>query len=209
MKNRIIGIVLAAMMVVSVASVATAADDFKRYSVGLQAMYINPDVDCKDLPVLDAEPAITAGLTVEYFFTPSISAELVAAVAKHDLEIADQNLGSLWILPPSLYAKYHFMPKSKISPYIGVGVNWVYAWDEKLYLPGVGALDVDVEDSFGWAAKAGADIQVTDNLYLNVDVMYLSVETELNVKAGGATVLSGSDIDIDPWVYSIGAKYRF
>jgi outer membrane protein W len=39
--------------------------------------------------------------------------------------------------------------------------------------------------------------------------MYLSVETELNVKAGGASVLSGSDIDIDPWVYSIGAKYRF
>jgi outer membrane protein len=133
----------------------------------------------------------------------------VAAVAKHDLEIADQNLGSLWILPPSLYAKYHFMPKSKISPYIGVGVNWVKAWDEKLYLPGTGSLDVDVEDSFGWAAKAGADIQVSENLYLNVDVMYLSVETELNVKAGGASVLSGSDIDIDPWVYSIGAKYRF
>lgn len=208
MKNRIVGIVLAAMMVVSVASVATAADDFKRFSIGMQAMYINPDVDCNDLSALglglDAEPAVTAGITLEYFFTPSISAELVAAVAKHDLEIANQNLGSLWILPPSLYAKYHFMPESKISPYIGVGVNWVYAWDEKL-----AGLDVDVEDSFGWAAKAGADIQVTDNLYLNVDVMYLSVETELNVKAGGATVLSGSDIDIDPWVYSIGAKYRF
>lgn len=209
MKNRIVGIVLAALMVVSVASVSTAAEDFKRWSAGLQLMYINPDVDVADLSVLDAEPAITGGLTVEYFFTPSISAELVAAVAKHDLEIADQNLGSLWILPPSLYAKYHFMPKSKISPYIGVGVNWVKAWDEKLYLPGVGSLDVDVEDSFGWAAKAGADIQVTENLYLNVDVMYLSVETELNVKAGGASVLSGSDIDIDPWVYSIGAKYRF
>lgn len=209
MKNRIVGIVLAALMVVSVASVSTAAEDFKRWSAGLQLMYINPDVDVADLSVLDAEPAITGGLTVEYFFTPSISAELVAAVAKHDLEIADQNLGSLWILPPSLYAKYHFMPKSKISPYIGVGVNWVKAWDEKLYLPGVGSLDVDVEDSFGWAAKAGADIQVSENLYLNVDVMYLSVETELNVKAGGASVLSGSDIDIDPWVYSIGAKYRF
>jgi outer membrane protein len=208
-KNRIVGIVLAALMVVSVASVSTAAEDFKRWSAGLQLMYINPDVDVADLSVLDAEPAITGGLTVEYFFTPSISAELVAAVAKHDLEIADQNLGSLWILPPSLYAKYHFMPKSKISPYIGVGVNWVKAWDEKLYLPGVGSLDVDVEDSFGWAAKAGADIQVSENLYLNVDVMYLSVETELNVKAGGASVLSGSDIDIDPWVYSIGAKYRF
>jgi outer membrane protein len=208
-KNRIVGIVLAALMVVSVASVSTAAEDFKRWSAGLQLMYINPDVDVADLSVLDAEPAITGGLTVEYFFTPSISAELVAAVAKHDLEIADQNLGSLWILPPSLYAKYHFMPKSKISPYIGVGVNWVKAWDEKLYLPGTGSLDVDVEDSFGWAAKAGADIQVSENLYLNVDVMYLSVETELNVKAGGASVLSGSDIDIDPWVYSIGAKYRF
>lgn len=70
MKNRIVGIVLAALMVVSVASVSTAAEDFKRWSAGLQLMYINPDVDVADLSVLDAEPAITGGLTVEYFFTP-------------------------------------------------------------------------------------------------------------------------------------------
>jgi outer membrane protein W len=35
--------------------------------------------------------------------------------------------------------------------------------------------------------------------------MYLNVETELNLKG----VVKGVDLDVDPWVYSLGAKYRF
>ena len=208
MKNRILGVVLAAMMVVSVASVC-AAEDFQRYSVGIQMMYLNPDVDSIALNsvALSAEDAMTGGLTLEYFFTPNFSTELVAAIAHVDLELADNTIGSgeTWLLPPSLYVKYHPMPQWKISPYVGVGVDWIYAWDETLNIMGT-PVGVDIEDSFGWAAKVGADIKVTKNLYFNVDVMYLNNETEINIDAPGA---DGIDLDLKVWSYNIGMKYRF
>ncbi|MGE4544736.1 MAG: OmpW family protein [Pedobacter sp.] len=201
MKNRILGIVLAAMMVVSVASVC-AAEDFQRYSVGIQMMYLNPDVD-EVLGAVSASDEMTGGLTLEYFFTPNFSTELVAAVSNVDVKVGGATVGSAWLLPPSLYVKYHPMPQWKISPYVGVGVDWVYAWDEEL--DGLGA-DLDIEDSFGWAAKVGADIKVTKNLVFNVDVMYLNNETEMNIDALG---ISGADFDLKVWSYNIGMKYRF
>jgi outer membrane protein len=205
-KNRILGIVLAAMMVVSVASVC-AAEDFQRYSVGLQMMYLNPDVD-EVLGAVSAEDTMTGGLTLEYFITPNFSAELVAAIAHVDLEVADNTIGDgeAWLLPPSLYIKYHPMPQWKISPYVGVGVDWVYAWDESIRATDGSLVDLDIEDSFGWAAKVGADIKVTQNLYFNVDVMYLENETEMNIDALN---VSGADLDLKVWSYNIGMKYRF
>jgi outer membrane protein len=210
-KNRIVGIVLAALMVVSVASVSAAADDFKRYSVGVQMMYLTPDTDCSFTESVgigvSAEDTMTGGLTLEYFVTPNFSAELVAAVAHVDLQLNNNHLsgGEAWLLPPSLYVKYHPMPQWKISPYVGIGVDWVYAWDEKLNVTGTD-VDLDIEDSFGWAAKVGADIKITENLYANFDVMYLNNETEMNSDALG---LSGTDLDIKVWSYNIGMKYRF
>lgn len=199
MKNRILGVVLAAMMVVSVASVC-AAEDFQRYSVGFQMMYLNPDADETALGVVGADDAMTGGLTLEYFVTPNFSAELVAAVAHVDLQVAGATSGSAWLLPPSLYVKYHPMPQWKISPYVGAGMNWIYAWDEQIN----GYNSVDIDDSFGWAAKVGADIKLTENLYANVDVMYLSNETDVTLN--GAV---NADLDLKVWSYNIGMKYRF
>lgn len=209
MKNRILGIVLAAMMVVSVASVCSAADDFKRYSVGVQMMFLNPDIDCSTLSStgvgLSAEDTMTGGLTLEYFITPNFSAELVAAIAHVDLQLNDNDLsgGEAWLLPPSLYIKYHPMPQWKVSPYVGVGVDWVYAWDEQTNIMGT-TYKLDIEDSFGWAAKAGADIKITENLYANVDIMYLNNETEASIGGG-----EDFDVDLKVWSYNIGMKYRF
>ncbi len=205
MKNKIVGIVLAAMMVVSVASVSCAAEDFQRWGVGLQTMYLNPDADSIDVPILSAEDAMTGGLTVEYFFTPNFSTELVAAIAHVDLELADNVVGSgeTWLLPPSLYVKYHPMPQWKVSPYVGVGFDWVYAWDENLNVLGV-PVELEIDDSFGWAAKVGADVKITDNLFVNLDVMYLNNETEMKV-GGGPDI----DLDLKIWSYNIGMRYRF
>jgi outer membrane protein len=206
---RTAGVLLAAAFVFSMASIGFAAEDFKRFGVGAHIMYLLPDVDSVDFPgsVVSAEDTMTGGLTLEYFFMPYLSAELVAAVAHVDLEVANNQVGSgeAWLLPPSLYLKYHPMPQWKISPYVGVGVDWVYAWDEKVTVLGTN-MDLDIEDSFGWAAKVGADIRITDNLYANIDVMYLNNETEMNIEELG---VSGQDIDIRVWSYSIGMKYRF
>ena len=206
MKNKVVGIVLAAIMVVSVASVSFAAEDFKRWSVSTQIMYLNPDLDSEGIAsTLLAEDAMTGGLVVEYFFTPYISTELVAAVAHLDLEVMGGAIdGDTWILPPSLYVKYHPMPQWKISPYVGAGINWMYFWDETLNA-GAAKVGLDIDNSFGWNAKAGADIKLTENLYANVDVMYLDNETELDI----SDVARNLDVDVKVWSYNVGLKYRF
>jgi outer membrane protein len=190
-------------------STAMAAEDFKRWSVSTQIMYLDVDTDSVGADAaglgISTEDAMTGGLVVEYFFTPSISAELVAAVAHLDMDVAGGAIGGeAWVLPPSLYAKYHFMPESMISPYVGAGVNWMYFWDESLNAGG-STIGLNVDQSFGWNAKVGADIKITENLYANVDVMYLSNETEIDISGIARNV----DLDVKVMSYNVGLKYRF
>lgn len=201
----LVGALCAVVFAFSMVSTAMAAEDFKRWSVGTQIMYLDPDVDSEGIAsTLSAEDTMTGGLTVEYFFTPNISAELVAAIAHVDLDVGDGTIaGDTWVLPPSLYAKYHPMPQWKISPYIGAGVCWIMPWDETLKADGA-SIDLDIDSAFGWAAKVGADIHITGNLYANVDIMYLDAEHDMEI----ANVYD-YDLDLKVFSYNIGMKYRF
>jgi outer membrane protein len=202
-QTLLVGALCAMAIALSMVSTALAAEDFKRWSMGIHALYINPDTDTTGaLGNIDVEANLAPGITLEYFFTPYISTELVAAISKHDVEIDNDVYGSLWLLPPSLYLKYHPMPQAKISPFIGAGVNYVFAWDEKLDVNST----FEVEDSFGWAAKAGADIRLNENLFLTAEAMYYQIETEFSLRDLG---VNDEDIDLDSWIFSLGAKYRF
>jgi outer membrane protein len=200
-------VLLAALLVLATASVSLAAgQNFKRWSVGTQIMYLNPDVDENLVGLVSAEDTMTGGLTVEYFLTPNFSAELVAAVAHTDLVVkaggSEIGSGKAWLLPPSLYVKYHPMPQWKISPYVGGGFCWILPWDETLSITG-NRVDLKIDDAFGWAAKAGADIHIMGNLYANVDIMYLNAEHDAKVNG------TKFDLDLKVWSYNIGMKYRF
>jgi outer membrane protein len=51
----------------------------------------------------DVGDAITPEVDVTYFFTPNISAELIAATAQHSITYTgDTHLGNTWILPPAV-----------------------------------------------------------------------------------------------------------
>lgn len=210
MKRRelavLVGALCAVVFAFSMVSTAMAADDFKHWSIGTQIMYLNTDLDSEGIAsTLKAEDTMTGGLVVEYFFTPNLSAEVVAAVAHADLEVLDGVLnGSTWILPPSVYVKYHPMPQWKVSPYVGAGVNWIYYWDESLNVGGTN-LDLNIDNGFGWNVKVGADIKITENVYANLDIMYLNNETELDI----ADVARNADLDVEVWSYNVGLKYRF
>ena len=199
-------VLLAALLVLATASVSLAAgQNFKRWSVGTQIMFLMPDVDENLVGTVSAENTITGGLTVEYFITPNFSTELVAAVAHADLSAtvgADRASGNAWLLPPSLYVKYHPMPQWKISPYVGAGFCWILPWDETLYVNNQ-PVDLKIDDAFGWAAKAGADIHITGNLYANVDAMYLNAEHDAKLNGGKF------DLDLKVWSFNVGMKYRF
>lgn len=71
---------------------------------------------------------------LSYFLTDNIAFELIAATTRH--EVAGQatalgkvDVGSVWALPPTITAQYHFMPHSAFSPYVGVGLNAMFFYD--------------------------------------------------------------------------------
>ena len=83
---------------------------------------LNATVDNAYVPEID----------ISYFVTPNIALELIAATTKHDVGASDgTDLGSVWLLPPTLTLQYHFAPTSRFSPYIGAGLNYTIFYNEK------------------------------------------------------------------------------
>lgn len=146
-----------------------------------------------------------------YFVTDSIAFELIAATATHTVttyasgasEDSNLNLGEVSLLPPTLLAQYH-MPFGKLKPYVGLGLNYTF-----FYGGSPGAFKgVEYDNSFGWAAQVGADLDVGDNFYINFDVKRIAISSDVVVQQfSGADVTA--DVDINPWVAGLGIGYRF
>ena len=147
---------------------------------------------------------------ITYFFDENWSVELILATAKHDVEAVgtaagDLDLGSVWLLPPTLTGQYHFTGGNFV-PYLGAGVNLTlfYGVDE-----GPVADDVEYDTSLGFALQGGLDYMLNDKWFLNVDVKRLFLSTDVTVDATsalGATV--GADVDINPWIIGFGVGVK-
>lgn len=139
-----------------------------------------------------------------YFVTDNIALELIAATTKHDVtHSSGLGLGEVNLLPPTLTLQYHLMPKERLSPYVGAGVNYTIFYNEDA--PGGAVTSIDYDNAFGFALQAGVDYAVADNWYLNVDVKKIFLSTDVSINGGAIT----ADVDLDPWVVGFGVGYRF
>lgn len=139
-------------------------------------------------------------IDVTYFFSPSISAELVLTYPqKHDVSAGGTRIGSLKHLPPTLTAQYRFTGLGAFTPYVGAGIN--YTRFSSVQLPA--GVDID-RSSVGAALQVGVDIPLTAQLSLNVDVKKLQIRTD--VSAGGAGL---GDFRVDPVLVGVGLGWRF
>lgn len=140
-------------------------------------------------------------IDVAYHFTPAWSAELVLTIPqRHTVSSGGVGLGSFRHLPPSLLLKYTFNAEGAFRPYLGGGLNATLIWSTDL---AGGALTLD-RWSFGPVGQAGFDFRLTDRLCLNADVKRMMIRTD--VKSGGVKV---TEARLDPWLYTIGLRYRF
>ncbi len=143
-------------------------------------------------------------LDISYFLSSNIAAELVLTYPQgHDVELSGTKIGDFKQLPPTLLLQYHFLPEGTVRPYIGAGVNLTLLSDVMLTVPGVGDLDLE-DNSIGWAAQAGADIQLSPGFFLNLDAKRAMIRSD--VLLGGTKV---SAVEVDPWLLSVGIGRRF
>lgn len=177
-----------------ITDVSSRADDAIFTSGGVNTG-LNVDVRHDVMPTL--------GFT--YFLTDNISVEAIVGATQHQIRAqgggTDVAVHETWVLPPVVTLQYRPMPEARLSPYVGAGINYM------LFFEGEdrNGFTVDLEDGFGYALQAGADIALTGPWTLNVDVKKVWFETEATINGGALT----SDVNLDPWVVSVGFGRKF
>ena len=147
----------------------------------------------------DWKPTITA----EYFFTPNLGLEVLAALPfEHDISLNGAKAGSTKHLPPTFTLQYHFDGET-VSPFIGAGVNYTLFFDQQTSGPLAGA-ELDLGNSWGLAAHAGVDFRLADNRAIRLDVRWMDIDTDVSVN--GADV---GTVKIDPLVYGVAYVWNF
>lgn len=165
-------------------------------------------------------------LDISYYFTKNIAAELILAVGtKHNVNVVGDNtaapaavgnqyLGKVNLLPPTLTAQWHFNPDQTIDPYIGAGLNYTHALDNRLsFASGSAVIGQEIkidQDVFGLVAQAGVDINLGSGWLINADVKYIDVSTDVYKRTSStAAWVKIDDLDINPWVFGVGIGKKF
>lgn len=151
---------------------------------------------------VDVDNTIIPELDFSYFFSPTLSVELVTLIAPLDVKTSGGvDAGETWVLPPTLTLKYHFTQLDYVEPYVGAGVNYTHFFNED-----GGALNsANYQDSFGPVLQAGADMALDGNWIANIDVKKVFLDTTAKFSPSGVR----ADVDVEPWLFSVGVGYKF
>ena len=130
-------------------------------------------------------------IDVSYFFTDNIAVEAIAASTRHKISVSGSALGrvdvgSVWVLPPTVTAQYHFMPKERFSPYIGAGINFSFFYNTHGNAPLVRSFALST--GVGPAIQAGFDYNFSSRWFLNFDVKQIFMRTSGDVHTQLGTV---------------------
>ncbi|MBQ4838884.1 OmpW family outer membrane protein [Pseudoalteromonas sp. P94(2023)] len=195
-----------------------------QFSVNVGAIHVNPIDSASAINEnralgLAADSDTQLGITFDYHYNDNIVIELVAATPfSHTVEgaggLAGNDIATIKHLPPTLLAQYHFFDSSaKLRPFIGAGLNYTVFFDEEPTAAlkqtlGTDNVKVDLDNSFGLALQLGLNYEINDKWGLHVMVSKMDIDTDATVYADGKQALT-SDVEIDPFVAMIGAKYKF
>lgn len=173
-----------------VSALATTATDLM-----LQAIRVQPTGSNSGSSV---SGGTTVGLAGELHFSPAWSAQAGVTFPSS----LDEGFGnSISLTLYTLTIRYHFLPNSTLSPYLGVG-GYYSSSSLKTSDPVLG-----IEGSTSnVAAQAGVDYQFNPHWLLNLDVRYLH-QLQPQQTVGNST--TGFPINIDPFVIGIGIAYRW
>ena len=221
MKRIVFAIMAMSLMTVNFVNAqekSETSNEFKRWQVRVRGVgVVTPDQSAK-IGIIGGDVQISDTFIPEldftYFFTEHFAAELILGTAKHDVKAintvaGDIDLGSAWLLPPTLTAQYHFYvsDKKNVKPYIGAGINYTLFYNVKS-----GAVaDVKYDNALGYAAQVGIDLNLTDTFFINIDAKRLFLKTDVTVDATNLVpgLVVPAEVTIDPWLFGIGVGMRF
>ena len=182
---------------------APAAAPLGRWMIGGRVLDVYPNVS-SSVSGFDVKNQWTGELDSTYFFTPNIAVEGSITWAKQDVTFNGTGVGALKMMPVTFTAQYHFTNFGAWKPYLGGGFNYTYFYETDL---GNNAGASVNRDSWGGALQAGVDYQFQRNWYFNLDVKYLWINND--VRLNNFNTGNTNSLDIDPWLFGVGVRYRF
>ena len=142
--------------------------------------------------------------SIEYMLSPNFGVDLLVAWPfRHDVRLNGVRAATTQQLPPTIGINYHYAPVRRVSPFVGVGLNYTWFHNTR----GTGPLQVDsvaIRNSVGLAARAGIDVKLSERWLLTADMRWMNIDGDVRVngtKVGRAT--------INPMVYGLSMGYRF
>jgi outer membrane protein len=202
--------------------------------VNARILNVSPNVDTNQVMAggaplaapagIDVDDAYSLGVDITYMVTDHFGVELMLDTSsKHDISgtgnLSGVDIGEVNVLPPSIIAVWHFMPKNNIRPYVGAGLNYTLFFDasttsqftstlDTVLGGGVTSTDVSVDDAFGVLIQAGVDVDINKDWYVSFDAKYIDMDTTADIKVNGAKAAT-VDFDVNPLVLGIGVGTRF
>lgn len=173
----------------------------------VRALYILPNDSSGSVNTIPnsgvaVQPAWTGEFDLGYMFTKNLGAELILGTTCHTLlgekSLAGTEIGTTWLLPPTLTLQWRFFPSYIAQPYLGGGVNYTLFYGNGCSLPGT---NLSLKHSWGPAAQAGIDIFFFKNWLFNLDVKYIWIDTEAHLSGA---VPGKVHVNINPWVIGFG-----
>ncbi|WP_242140138.1 OmpW family outer membrane protein [Sphingomonas sp. TREG-RG-20F-R18-01] len=163
---------------------------------------------------LGVDSSVAPEVDFTYMLSDHIGTELILATTKHSVSgrgtiAALDKVASTWVLPPTLTLQYHFAPKSHVRPYLGAGVNYTIFYHARAsdsLVGAIGATDVHLTDSFGYALQTGIDVDISRRMFVNLDVKYIDINTTARLDTGAA--VNRARVHVDPIVAGIGVGIR-
>ncbi|EKF73146.1 OmpW family protein [Alcanivorax hongdengensis A-11-3] len=180
---------------------------------------VAPDGDSSSAlgDIADVDDGYSAGISATYMINDLFGLEVLGALPfKHDIHgsgaLDGVEIGSTWQLPPTLLLQFAPPVSESFQPYVGLGYNYTFFFDEKTD----GELDtalgaptsLSLSDSSGIAYEVGVDVPIRDRWMFNASVWHIDIDTTADVKAAGSTAAK-VDVTIDPWVYMVGLGVKF
>jgi outer membrane protein len=130
---------------------------------------------------------------------------LASTPFSHDIKLAGTGVkvAETKHLPPTVSLNYHFDTTGAFKPYVGAGINYTLFFDEETSGPLAGT-DLSLDGSFGLAAQVGLDYDISDTMFVNLNVRWIDIDTDAELD--GAEL---ETVEIDPYVFTLALGWRF
>jgi outer membrane protein len=157
---------------------------------------------------VDATDQAAPEIDLSYFLNDHFSVEAIAATTRHEVSaqgtaIGKVDVGSVWVLPPTITLQYHLNPIGGFRPYVGIGLTVAFFYDSHPAGPTV--TKAGYSTAVGPTLDAGFDYALGGNWFANFDVKQMFISTEARIN-NGAIIAHDS---LSPTVLGAGIGYLF